>query len=169
MNDPTQSRSVEKACLECGQRGRPVPATTLEALVSTPALTALRDHTGFRFCANPLCDTAYFRAQTGERVPRGMVKVRIGQKETEPPIPVCYCFGFSAEQIEADVHRTGTSSIPEIIREKCRQGLDRCERTNPQGRCCLGNVRAVLARAGAGGQTRKDESRSRCCDEGVEE
>jgi hypothetical protein len=31
--------------------------------------------------------------------------------------------------------------------EKCRQGLDRCEAANPQGACCLGNVREVVSAA----------------------
>jgi hypothetical protein len=39
--------------------------------------------------------------------------------------------------------------IIEDIEEQCRQGLDRCEVANPQGRCCLGNVKAVARAVGA--------------------
>lgn len=43
--------------------------------------------------------------------------------------------------------RTGASIVPGSITEKCRQGLDRCEEMNPQGACCLGNVRQVVKAA----------------------
>ncbi len=72
------------------------------------------------------------------------MRVRIGQKATASPRVVCYCFDHTIEEIEAEVVATGTSTIADAIGEKCKQGLDRCEETNPQGSCCLGNVRAVV-------------------------
>ena len=105
--------------------------------------TAKRRADGFRFCAEPSCDLAYYRPQTEDRVYRKDVSVRIGQKETTAPRPLCYCFGHTIEDIEAQVAVTGTSTIPDEITAKCRQGLDRCEETNPQGSCCLGSARKV--------------------------
>ena len=33
--------------------------------------------------------------------------------------------------------------VTAAITERCRRGEDRCPETNPQGACCLGNVRAI--------------------------
>ncbi len=146
-NSPRPRARKRPACPGCGVGGRAVKAVTLESLVRPEILGRLSQLDGFRFCAEPTCDVAYYQPETGDRVKRAEVTVRIGQKETAAPRRVCYCFQYTAEQIEEDVARTGSSSIPETIAEKCRQGLDRCEETNPQGSCCLGNVQKALAAA----------------------
>lgn len=139
----------DRLCPSCGSKGRGVKPVTVESLVSEAARARAGRTDGFRCCAEPSCEVAYFHPETGDRFLRSDVAVRIGQKETTPSRPVCYCFNHSAAEIEADVARTGTSHIPDQITEKCRQGLDRCEETNPQGACCLGNVRHTLKEARA--------------------
>jgi len=100
-----------------------------------------------RFCATPGCPVAWF-SEAG-RIPVSASRVRIGQKETAPDRPLCYCFGHAASDVVAEVRATGSSTIPARIAERCRRGEDRCELTNPQGSCCLGDVRAVLKQAQA--------------------
>lgn len=117
--------------------------------MTEPARTRAGRSDGFRFCAEPSCEVVYYHAESGQRIHRCDVKVRVGQKETAPPRPVCYCFDHTVEEIEADVKETGTSRILDSITERCRQGLDRCEETNPQGACCLANVRRALKDAQA--------------------
>ena len=136
-------------CHSCDSKGRAVKPVTIESLVIEAARARVGRTDGFRFCAEPSCEVAYFHPETGDRLLRSDVKVRIGQKETTPPRPVCYCFNHTAEEIEDEVARTGTSRIPDQITAKCREGLDRCEETNPQGACCLGNVRRALKEAQA--------------------
>lgn len=141
--------SERQDCPSCGAKGKPVKPITVETLVAEDALARAARADGFRFCATPSCDVAYFHPEDGHQVARSEVRVRIGQKETTAPRPVCYCFDHTVEEIEADVAATGTSPIAESITAKCRQGLDRCEETNPQGSCCLGNVRRALREAQA--------------------
>jgi hypothetical protein len=62
---------------------------------------------------------------------------------------VCFCFHHSVADIEAANRDDGTNAIVESITAKCRAGLDRCAQTNPEGRCCLGKVRAVAKSAEA--------------------
>ncbi|MGE4159647.1 MAG: mercuric transporter MerT family protein [Planctomycetota bacterium] len=140
---------AETLCPSCGCKGRAVMPVTIESLVVDVARARAGQTDGFRFCAEPSCDVAYFGPESGERVLRSEVKVRIGQKETEAPRPVCYCFEHTVEEVEEEVARTGTSVIPDEITAKCRQGLDRCEETNPQGACCLGNVLRAVKEAQA--------------------
>ena len=131
-------------CPICGHKGKTVKAMTIESLLTQDALEGLSSKEGFRFCPSVGCEVSYFHLESGRRFGLEDVKVRIGQKVSEAPRPVCYCFGHSVEDIEAEVARTGTSKIPDAITEKCRSGLDRCAETNPQGACCLGNVRRAL-------------------------
>lgn len=129
------------ACPACGTKGKAVKPITIESLVIEQARLRVGRPDGFRFCAEPSCEVAYYHADTGARIAKDEVRVRIGQKVTESPRPICYCFQHTIEEIDAEVLATGASRVAVDITAKCRQGLDRCEETNPQGSCCLGNVR----------------------------
>lgn len=76
------------------------------------------------------------------------LKVRVGSKETEEPILVCYCFGYTRKMIEDDFLRNGRSTIQKEITKKVKEGKCRCEVMNPQGTCCLGDVAQVLKHQG---------------------
>ncbi|MCX5831533.1 MAG: hypothetical protein NT140_06565 [Deltaproteobacteria bacterium] len=48
---------------------------------------------------------------------------------------ICYCFGYSEEDIIRDVQgNNGTSSILERILNEKKQGMCRCDTTHPLGR-----------------------------------
>jgi len=133
--------AVIKDCPSCGERGRLVkPITLISLLPGGPPAPAER----YRFCGTVGCDVAWFSQDTGHVVSTSQVPLRIGQKESAPDRALCYCFGYTAADMTTDVARTGTSGIPDVITEHCRRGEDRCPETNPQGACCLGNVRAAL-------------------------
>jgi len=141
--------ALREVCPSCGSKGKPVKPITIKSLVVEEARVRAGRTDGFRFCDEPSCDVAYFHPEIGVRITRSEVRVRIGQKETDAPRAVCYCFDHTVEEIEADVVATGSSKVADRITAKCRQGLDRCEETNPQGSCCLGNVRRAIKEAQA--------------------
>ncbi len=58
---------------------------------------------------------------------------------------VCYCFGVTREQIADELMRTGACKLPSQIYEAIRDGRCDCERLNPAGRCCLGELNRVIA------------------------
>lgn len=161
------STEQKALCPSCGHRGKPVQPITIESLVKEEARAGVGRTDGFRFCAEPSCEVAYYRPVTGHRFVRTDVKVRIGQKETSSPRPLCYCFGHTVEEIEEDVRKKGSSQIPDEITQKCRQGLDRCEETNPHGSCCLGDVRQVLKTAQARYETGRPEGHDSRMDGGT--
>jgi hypothetical protein len=127
-------------CPACGARGRRVKPITLDALIREGTE---RDDAPYRFCATPGCE-CWFGEATGHAIPVSASRVRIGQKETTADRKLCYCFGYSAADVAEQVARTGTTTIPDVIADHCRRGEDRCPETNPQGACCLGNVRAAM-------------------------
>jgi hypothetical protein len=144
-------------CPRCGHEGRSVSCLTIESLVHAGARARLRSFEGFRFCAAPACDVAYFHPVSGDILTCAEVRVSIFQKSDGPERLVCYCFGHTVAAIQREVGATGTSLIATDIKSKCAQGLDDCARTNPQGNCCLGNVQRVIREiSGDGGPPASD-------------
>jgi Zinc binding domain len=129
-------------CPACGKKGKSVATLTVKSLV--------RDHTrvdrsgSYSFCRTPDCDVVYFSSDTMFRKPD--LKVRVGIKETEDPIPLCYCFDYSRADIRHDIEKLGSTKIPDEIDAEIQAGFCACEVKNPSGSCCLGDItRAVHA------------------------
>ncbi len=146
--------------------GKAVKPITIKSLVDPAARNKLTTLEGFRFCPGPDCEVAYFNPDTGETISKADVTVRIDQKETDPPQPVCYCFNHTAQSIHDELAKTGKCVVFDEISAKCKQGLDRCAQTNPQGSCCLANVRAAIKKAQTDlgiTDTAKDTPQPDCC------
>ena len=57
---------------------------------------------------------------------------------------LCYCFGFTENDIRDQIAETGTTTIPDKILSLTREGLCSCTSLNPSGLCCLGDVNRVV-------------------------
>lgn len=99
----------------------------------------------YRFCCQGCIDVFI----TDHLVTKDMLTVRVGIKETEDPIPLCYCFGYDRKAVRDDIHRNGETDILKIITQRVRAGECRCEETNPSGGCCLGQVQRAIKQAQA--------------------
>ncbi len=137
-------------CARCGQSTRAIKPITPRSLLTEKAREKVTDYDGFRFCPNPACELLYFQPNTQVTFEADAVGVPVFQKSTSATRPVCYCFAYSTLEVRTEALDAGDSLIVKSITDKCRKGEDRCEETNPQGSCCLGNVRAVIR------QTRAD-------------
>jgi|DewCreStandDraft_1066081.scaffolds.fasta_scaffold01066_20 hypothetical protein len=133
-------------CVRCGERGLPVPRKTLEHLLKPERRTALRD-APYYFCQTPGCHVVYFSDDPLHSFDKEDLTVRVGIKEADDPIPICYCFNFTERAILEDVERNGKSRIFEEIAANVKAGLCACEVKNPSGRCCLGNVQRTIRKA----------------------
>ena len=141
-NPATTGRAAAlSSCPQCGAKGSKVGSITLRSLLSAEAHKQLDGRDTFFFCKTKMCEVVYFDAQRGKQFRDADLTVPVFQKSADPSCPVCYCFGYTVNDVRDDELRTGTASITDDITEKCRQGLDRCEETNRKGVCCLGNVR----------------------------
>ena len=100
---------------------------------------------GFQFCRSAECEVVYFHPN-GERLTKADVQVRIGFKETEDPVPICYCFGFTEAMAREEIESSGSCTIPRRIAAEMKEERCVCEVRNPQGSCCLGDVTAVIKR-----------------------
>ncbi len=133
-------------CKECGNKGVPVKEITLKSLVKEPVLETIESLDGFYFCEAPSCEAVYFNNEQHVYLYKEDVKVRVGIKETENPIPVCYCFGWTQERIFEQIKQLGYSTAVQEISAKVKAGECTCDISNPSGRCCLGNVYKVVRR-----------------------
>ncbi len=127
-------------CPGCGQKAKAVSALTVKNLA--------RDHSrvpakaSFSFCRTADCDVVYFANEAVFHKPD--VKVRVGIKENDDPIPLCYCFDYTREDVRRDIQAVGDTKILERIKSEVQSGFCGCEVKNPSGACCLGDItRAV--------------------------
>ena len=130
-------------CPECDQRVKNVGRITLEHLLRDEKVSTLQD-TNYYFCSTPTCDVVYFAEGAEQYYSKADVKVRVGQKETADPVPICYCFDYTEQMIIDEINLTGTTLIPQRIRQEVQADTCECEIKNPQGTCCLGNIGRVV-------------------------
>ncbi len=136
----TSKQGREFSCSSCGAEGRSVGIETVRAIVKDDVEIA--DET-YRFCTTTDCPVVYF-GSNGALIEKSGVRVRVGIKETEEPIPVCYCFGFTQHDILDDVKTTGSATILDKIKVEVKAGNCACETNNPSGSCCLGEVSRIV-------------------------
>ena len=112
---------------------------TVQSLTRKESLPDAGEEPWF-FCETPDCANVYVSGSGMHRVSKRGLTVRVGIKETDDPVPVCYCFGFDRAAIRKDIRETGNTEIQEEISRRVKAGECRCETMNPSGRCCLGTV-----------------------------
>jgi hypothetical protein len=132
-------------CPECDQPGKLVETKTLKHIVQTCHLERV-NQTGFLFCRSADCNVVYFHPN-GDCLRKPDVRPRVGLKETQDPVPLCYCFGFTEAMAVEEIRATGKCTIPQRITTEVKAGNCACEIRNPQGSCCLGNVAAAVRNA----------------------
>ena len=127
------------ACPSCGNRSKQVGSVTVKSLVRQ--LPFGMPQTQYYFCDAPGCEVVYFPSHPDATTfGRSDLLVRVGAKETEGPIPVCYCFGFSRKDIQDEVAETGRTTAANRITAEVKAGNCACEVKNPSGKCCLGDI-----------------------------
>lgn len=136
------------ACPANGRGTKPVSRRTVEQLTH-PEIQSSLLRQPYYFCDAPACDVVYVSALGDHLITRDQLRVRVGIKEQEDPIPICYCFGFDREAIRDDIRRTGDTDIQRVITSRVKAGECRCEDTNPSGGCCLGEVSRAIKLAKA--------------------
>jgi len=137
---------------------------TLGALL-LPDAKERRAEGPYRFCRTGSCEVVYFDEAHDVTFETVDLRVPVFQKSADPLRPVCYCFDHTVRSIQDEVAARGASDVPETIGKKCKAGLDDCEHNNPQGSCCLGNVRRVVKDAveAAGGVQEPRAEAHDCC------
>ncbi len=130
-------------CPDCGQKGKTVQRLTLDNIL-VPTSVADLQRVEYFFCQTKTCDAVYFTAAGDQTFHKTDLRVRVGIKEREDPVPVCYCFDFTRDDIFEEIRTTGKSRASAYITEQVKAGQCQCEIKNPAGTCCLGEVNRTI-------------------------
>ena len=135
--------SVAEACPTNGVVGKKVDMQIVKAMLSVPLniLTA----ESYRFCADPDCSTVYYSEDGQQVFTEADLRERVYQKHAEDEeISICYCFQHTVGSIRSEIVESGKSTVVAEITAGIKAGQCACDIRNPQGDCCLGNVRAFI-------------------------
>jgi hypothetical protein len=139
------SASGVAPCPTNGQIGKPVDSITLKALLALPL--SLLQPTEYRLCLSPDCPTVYYSVDGAHLVREAELRELVFQKhQHNDDALVCYCFRYTVGNIRHAVEQSDTSAVLAHISIGVRAGQCACDIRNPQGTCCLGNVRQIIKR-----------------------
>jgi len=130
-------------CNACGNPGRPISRKTVLLMLKPGLLNCAQ--ADYQFCATRNCAVVYFD-RTGNHFQTDDLRVRVGIKEHDDPIPLCYCFGFNESHLREFIADAGKTDVAQQIAALIGEGLCACESLNPAGTCCLGEVNRAMKR-----------------------
>ncbi len=130
-------------CGRCAGQGKRVSRKTI-LLMLQPNLLEQAISGSYSFCAARDCPVVYFEDAGSHQFTVHDLRIRVGLKVKDDPIPLCYCFGFEEGDIRDEIARTGSTTIPERVSRLIREGLCACDARNPAGVCCLGEVNKAV-------------------------
>ncbi len=139
------SSKREQICKVCGREAsNPVRRITMDSLVKDEFKEFITDDK-FYFCSTFMCPVVYFKNDPDVYFTKETVKVRVGIKEANPPITVCYCLNVDEQTILNEIVVKRCCDSIEKIKEytKARTGRE-CHIKNPSGKCCGEFVKRVL-------------------------
>jgi len=98
----------------------------------------------YRFCTTSSCAVVYYDTDTGASFTRDQLRERVYQKEPGgDDLLICYCFRHTVGAVQG-----GNQERREAILADITAGIQAdqcaCDLRNPQGSCCLGNVRRLM-------------------------
>ena len=124
-------------CPRCGSLGAPVSSTVLDHHVQKKSRPQIGESAWF--CDFPRCDVAYF--DLFERAV-AVNELQFAVYPKDAAIPICACFGFTLEDIEADVRQGTPIRIRELL-AKSKSADAQCHTLAADGRCCMREVQRI--------------------------
>ena len=124
-------------CPRCGALGLPVGAGPLDRYIRPEARGKMAEAAWF--CNFPRCDVAYFN-DFEEVVLVSELLRPVYPKDFDAPL--CACFGFKYEDVEADVREGKPTRIRELL-AKSKTPEARCTALAADGRCCMTAVQEL--------------------------
>ena len=130
-------------CPITNTRGKKVDSATVKSLLVI-SLEYVRD-TQYYFCAEKDCDIVYFTDDDDHHFSIDDIREDVYQKDPHnSDTMICYCFRHTIGDIREKFEDGDDTSIIDSIHRGIKAGQCACDWRNPQGDCCLGNVRLVI-------------------------
>jgi hypothetical protein len=138
---PSSETPDRAICPADSSIGEPVKRLTVAAQIQGP----VPPKQDFWLCRSPDCRVIYFGSE-GTTVTIDQVHEIPGFKEGGRGL-ACYCFGHHESEIVEEVRASGTSSTVASVEDEVKAGNCACEVRNPSGKCCLRDLKALVAEA----------------------
>ncbi len=139
----SHTRTKVYPCPTNQRLGKKVDTLTVKALLAI-SLDNIRP-AEYLFCHEPDCPTVYYSADGIQVFSESDLRERVHQKHPDDnETLVCYCFQHTRGSIRAEILAAGKSTVIEQINSGIQAGVCACDIRNPQGTCCLGNIRAIV-------------------------
>ncbi|MBC8335538.1 MAG: hypothetical protein ISR59_09165 [Anaerolineales bacterium] len=139
----SKGQGLSGACPTNGVIGKKVDTQTVKAILALPLNLLTSD--AYRFCADPDCSTVYYSEDGQQLFDEADLRERVYQKHADDKeISICYCFRHTVGNIGSEIAESGKSTVVAEITAGIKAGQCACDIRNPQGDCCLGNVRALV-------------------------
>ncbi len=146
LPSPTVQRSLRgvTACSVCAEKGKPVQGQTVKALLAVTLRQV--QNVDYQFCRTQTCPVVYFSTNGEQTFTTDQVRERVYQKEPDAEdVFVCYCFRHTVGEIRASSPESRIAILDDI-NTGIQSDQCACDLRNPQGSCCLGNVRGLMRR-----------------------
>lgn len=127
-------------CPLCGTLGIAVGAGPMDVHIQEEFRAKMHDAAWF--CPFGRCDVAYFN-QMESFVSVAELKSPVYPKDLDAPI--CACFGFTYDEVEADV-RDGKPTRIRALLAKSKSPEAHCKLLAADGRCCMSAVTELYTR-----------------------
>ena len=136
MQQPTTN------CPACKQTGKHIDTATVKSQI-TVSLHRV-SNSQYYFCTQPDCDVVYYD-EDGAVFVISEVREQIYQKQPDnDDVLMCYCFYHTLGAVKMDIQQHQGQRIVDDINNGIKTGKCACDWRNPQGSCCLGNVRKLM-------------------------
>ncbi len=130
-------------CPRCGSLGTAVVEATLDAQIEPASRARLGDSAWF--CGYAACEVVYFDSLE-RTIEVGQLRGPVYPKDADAPI--CPCFGFTWDDVQADIRDTAPTRIRQLL-AKSKTDAARCRLLAADGRCCLPEVQRLYMRGKA--------------------
>lgn len=127
-------------CPRCGSLGSPVGSAALDHHLTEQSRPRMSDSAWF--CGFASCDVAYFDLF------ESVIEVRELPHAVYPmneDAPICACFGFTQDDVDADVQEGTPTRIRELL-AKSKSSEAECSKLAADGQCCIREVQFLYVR-----------------------
>jgi hypothetical protein len=124
-------------CPGCGALGLAVGAGPLDRYIRAESRSKMQDAAWF--CNFARCEVAYFN-EFQEVVLVDELNQRVYPKDYDAPL--CACFGFKYEDVEADIRDGQPTRIRQLL-AKSKSPEAHCQSLAADGRCCMAAVQEL--------------------------
>lgn len=136
-------KTSQAACPTNQKVGKRINTQTIKAMLALPLTEIHAIH--YWFCSDLACPTVYYSGDGLQTFSEKDLRERVHQKHPDDEDTlVCYCFQHTPKSIRAEIDELGKSLVVESITAGIQAEQCACDIRNPQGSCCLGNVRQIV-------------------------